>query len=101
LEFLFGKDENDKSVNQGSNTDLVLRIARLNETIQNIQESYDVLRSQLNSLQQKVIHLEAKLFDLTISHSASFEENSTPDATKIIQQGEPQSVSYSFVKLRV
>ena len=44
LEFLFGKDQDNKSVNQGSNT-------TFEDRIQNLQ-------NQINSLQEKIIELE-------------------------------------------
>ena len=55
------------------------------------------LQNQVNSLQQKVIHLEAKLFGLRTSHGASFEDNSkyalrtqnkAPESIKPMQQGD-------------
>jgi len=75
-EFLFGKDEDKKSVGEDS-------IPYLENQIQALKKSNDELCSQVNSLsqqvprfQQKVIDLEAKLFGLMNSHGASFQENS-------------------------
>ncbi len=60
-EFLFGregnrmeKDEDNKYDNQGSSP-------TLDAKIQTLQKSYDGLRSQVHSLQQKVIQLEARV----------------------------------------
>ena len=70
LEFLFGKDEDNKLVNQGSNP-------AFDDRIQNLQ-------NQVNSLQQKIIELEHNQ-TLTIKKSLS-ELLKRSQASKIDQQ---------------
>jgi hypothetical protein len=76
LEFLFGKDENNKLLGEGSNPQG--------------EEMRKTLQNQLDSLQQRVIHLENQTNDLKNTLSVTLE---ALDATKIIQKGDSTSKS--------
>jgi hypothetical protein len=71
LEFLFGKDEDNKLLGEGSNPQG--------------EEMIKTLQNQVDSLQQRVIHLENQTNDLKNTLSVTLE---ALDATKIIQQGD-------------
>jgi hypothetical protein len=72
LEFLFGKDKNHKSVHQSSSPHL-----------QEMQDKIQNLHNQVDSLQQKVIHLETLLKNSKYALKATLDQ---PDEIKIIQQ---------------
>ena len=76
LKFLFGKDEDNKLLGEGSNPQR--------------EEMIKTLQNQMNSLQQRVIHLENQTNDLKNTLSVTLE---ALDATKIIQQGDYTSKS--------
>ena len=67
LEFLFGKDEDDKSHSIGS--------------ILHLEDQIQILQNQVNSLQARILDLETKREGQNCL-------SGTPDARKIIQQGD-------------
>lgn len=77
LEFLFGKDENNKSLLEDSST-----------TFQEMDHKIQNLQNQINSLQQKVIHLETNLEN---SNYALIGNIDAPDTIKSIQLGDSTS----------
>ena len=71
LQFLFGKDEDNRLLGEDSNPQG--------------EEMIKTLQNQVDSLQQRVIHLENQTNDLKNTLSVTLE---ALDATKIIQQGD-------------
>jgi len=76
LQFLFGKDEDNRLLGEDSNPQG--------------EEMIKTLQNQVDSLQQRVIHLENQTNDLKNTLSVTLE---ALDATKIIQQGDSTSKS--------
>ena len=71
LEFLFGKDQDNKLVNQGSSPAL------------------EELQNQVSSLQQKVLDLEAKFMTIKPNFKYALSKPSQPlESSKTIQQGD-------------
>ena len=77
LEFLFGKYDNNKSLIEGSSP-----------TFQEMDHKIQNLQNQINSLQQKVIHLETNLEN---SNYAISDNIDAPDTMKSIQLGDSTS----------
>jgi len=78
LEFLFGKDQDNKLVNQGSNP-------AFDDKIQNLQNQINSLAQQVERLQQKIIQLESNLENSEYALRGTLH---APDDRKTIQQGD-------------